>query len=105
MNKAEIVYNYYLNLLEKVLGKGETYGDDLDNVGKKLFENKWRGVYPSDRVPKLKDGDMAIVNLDKHDEPGSHWIAVALRKNNLLVYDSFGRSTSRILKSLYDSNL
>ena len=29
----------------------------------------------------------AIVNLDKHDMPGSHWVAMA----DSMVYDSFGR--------------
>ena len=40
---------------------------------------------------------MAIINLDEHDEPGSHWIAMVKHNNDLLVYDSFGRKTTDIL--------
>ena len=79
------------------MGEKSTYGNDLEKVSKKLFGNKFIGVYSSDMVPELKNGDMAIVNLDKYYQIGSHWISISQYDNNLLVYDSFGRETHDIL--------
>lgn len=39
---------------------------------------------------------MAIINLDKHNEPGSHWIAMVCN-DKMIIYDSFGRKTRDIL--------
>lgn len=50
------------------------------------------GVFPSDKVPKLQRFPAAIViNTDKHDESGTHWLALYMEnKQTLEFYDSFG---------------
>lgn len=57
----------------------------------------FRGVFPSDRIPKtgLKKYPQAIIiNLDPHYLPGSHWIASIIfkrGKNKMLqFFDSYG---------------
>lgn len=100
----------YLKILHDVVepktGSEETYGDDLNKIGKKLLGTKFRGVFPSDRIPILNDiTPYAILNLDNSKQSGSHWIAIAkkLNKNELLVYDSFGRGYKKIIPNLNKS--
>lgn len=87
-----------------ILGNGSTFASDLKRVGQKMFPNKFSGVFARDRIPKHII--YAIVNLDKHDEKGSHWVALvdtaklSGSKGELLVYDSFGRDTKKILPNL-----
>lgn len=81
---------------------------ELHGIGKKLFGVKFKGVFPSDRIPKLNDlSPYAILNLDTSEEPGSHWVAIAKHpnKDKTLLYDSFARKGSKIIKSLeYSGN-
>ena len=74
-----------------MVGNKSTTSIQLYKAGKSLFGSKFIGVFPKDRIPP-KEGYM-IVNLDTHDMPGSHWIALA----DDWVYDSFGRPTQQIL--------
>lgn len=49
------------------------------------------GVYPCDRLPRLKWGQAMIVNTDPHNRPGQHWVALHKTKLGCLEYfDSFG---------------
>jgi hypothetical protein len=100
--KALRLYNHALKRLEQQLGTGATYGNDLNRVGEEHLGKKFAGVYPADMLPLLsKKKCYAILNLDKSDMPGSHWIGVKyLGKGKVLVYDSFGRKTQRIIPSL-----
>lgn len=61
-----------------------------DGVLKKIF----LGVFPSDMLPtKVSHYPAALViNLDPHDQPGSHWVAVYLDSQGKIDYfDSYGR--------------
>ena len=42
----------------------------------KLFGPRFKGIYSFDDTFELKHGEMGIVNLDKRNQPGSHWVAV-----------------------------
>lgn len=100
--------DYYYNkilkeLVEAKLGNDTTFANELDTMGKIYFKNHFKGVFPSDIMPELKNGDCCLFNLDKHNEQGSHWIAVYCDKKNIIVYDSFGRPTKKIIPTL--SNL
>lgn len=102
---AELLYN---TILYKVViphtGNKTTYLNELYDVGKMLLGPKFKGVYASDRIPKLSN-EYAILNLDTSGEPGSHWISIANHNNKTYVYDSFGRSNVKIIKSLtYSGN-
>jgi hypothetical protein len=50
------------------------------------------GVFPRDRLPKKVNWPMSlVVNTDKADEPGTHWIAIIIDKNGFGEYfDSYG---------------
>lgn len=55
------------------------------------------GVFPSNKIPSVrptKDPQCFIANLDPSWKPGSHWIAICVRKikekNVLEYFDSYG---------------
>ena len=106
---AEQLYNQILTKqIYPLTGDKSTYMDDLNRVGRKLLGIKFKGVFPSDKIPKLNDlKPYCILNLDKSTESGSHWIALAkiVGTNNSIVYDSFGRSAKQIIPDLqYSGN-
>ena len=96
---AEFVYKKTLREIERRIGREETYSGQLHRFGKKYIGPKFTGVYPVDRVPRKFT--YAIVNLDKSDMPGSHWIGVVSGKKNIYIYDSFGRSSRKIVPILF----
>lgn len=94
------IYTECLNYLKGILGDKSTYGSDLDIVCRRLFGSKFAGVFPVDRL-QFGSGIYAIVNLDTSDKPGSHWCGCIKQSNSkLLVYDSFGRKSKKILPIL-----
>ena len=105
----EQLYNYVLKYVEKRLGtNGVTTAGQLDNIGKEAFKSEWAGVYPADRLPELNAKTCkAIYNADKHDEPGSHWMALYHDKDTgkTYSYDSFGRNlkTDKVYKNVRKS--
>lgn len=84
-------YKKHTKDIEKDIGhKNSTYNTVLHAYGSKYFGKPFRGVYAINTIPKLKDNESCIFNLDRSDEKGSHWCAMYhLNKN--YVYDSFGR--------------
>ena len=47
------------------------------------------GFYSRDNLPnKIKDGAY-VINLDKHSDIRTHWIALYALKNNVTYFDSF----------------
>lgn len=98
----------YERLLKRIIipmiGNDTTYEGELEKVGIKLFGLKFKGVYPSDKIPILNDlKSYAILNLDKSNEAGSHWVAIAHENNKTFLYDSFGRKGTKIIPTLYHS--
>lgn len=60
--------------------------------GDAFIKKKFGGVFPCDGLPKHKAGFLYfIVNLDPKHLPGSHWIAIAFKKNVAFYFDSYGR--------------
>ena len=102
--KAEQIYNSILkNEIIPLIGDKSTFQDELEGVSKKLLGVKFKGVYASDRIPKLNDlSPYAILNLDKSDEPGSHWVSLVNIPNSKdsILYDSFGRNHKQIIPDL-----
>lgn len=97
------IYNSILKDVEKNVGNTSTYSTDLERYGKKRFGVHFKGVYASDRIPSLNTlQKFAIINADKSNEPGSHWIAIAHDpdKDITYCYDSFGRKNTQILPGL-----
>jgi len=94
-------YNAILRTVKKRVGGKTTYLQQLDKAGKDIFGAKFHGVYPSDKIPQLSNRrPYAILNLDKSNQAGSHWIAVAKSGNDIIAYDSFGRSNKLIIPAL-----
>ena len=57
-----------------------------------LIRKTFGGVFPCDTLPlNRKQFSTFIVNLDTHDQAGTHWIAIFFDKNNRVFYfDSYG---------------
>ena len=109
--KEKEAENLYNNILKQqvypLIGDKTTYLTQLEGAGKKLLRVKFKGVFPSDKIPKLNDlAPYCILNLDKSTEGGSHWIAlVKTDSDDSIVYDSFGRDHKKIIPSLnYSGN-
>lgn len=106
----EQLYNHYLKkYVYPLIGNKTTYETELLGAGKKLFGVKFKGVYPSDRIPKLNDlSPYCILNLDKSTESGSHWVVLAKMpypSNDSIFYDSFGRDYKKIIPDInYSGN-
>lgn len=92
-----------LRKVEKMVGKGTTFGSQLKKAGKTLLGKRFAGVFASNKIPCFKgDQEFAILNLDKSWQPGSHWIGLAREnKNDYIIYDSFGRKSSKIIPSVF----
>lgn len=62
----------------------------------------FRGVFSYDLLPRLNHGDFCVVNTDNvmpvYDRPegGHHWLTVCRENDQILVFDSFGRSLSQM---------
>ena len=59
----------------------------------------------SENIKKKKTKVGVIFNLDKHNQPGSHWVAVFLdiKKNRIYYFDSYGDKTpGRIMNFIKD---
>ena len=86
-------YKHFLRIAVRALSNKTTFGSQLKKYGRRVFQMKFHGVYMSDQIPRnlSRRRPYAIINLDKSNQPGSHWIAVAYRgPKKLWVYDSFG---------------
>ncbi len=95
----DLIYSEILNKVESKLGIHTTTNIELDLFCKKIFGNRFVGTFPSDLIPNfLHNGEMCILNLDKSDKPGSHWVALAKENHELFFYDSFGRDPKSIIK-------
>ena len=106
-DEAMEYYNVILERVENMIGKKSTLSTELENAGRKLLGCKFKGVYPSDKIPKLNNlSCYCIVNVDKSNEMGSHWMAIVKDVDNksaehgCILYDSFGRKNTKIIPSL-----
>ena len=94
MNKRNVqhLYEYTLNEVQKDLGSGITNDEQLNKYC--TFLPKFRGTHAFDKIPKLKNLESCIANLDKSNQPGSHWVGLYKYKNKTYVFDSFDRKIS-----------
>lgn len=103
---AMSLYNHILlEIVQPILGSESTFSNDLTETSHNFLHEKYQGTFSSDTIPKLTTKrPYCIVNTDTSHEPGSHWMALAKTKNGILVYDSFGRRTKKILPSALKGN-
>ena len=105
------------NLLTTQLGKGSysndddgLYNDEISSIVKKHIPNYLVPVISSDEINTLlpyvngnTDKFGFIMNLDEHEKPGSHWVAIFISRNEASVeyYDSLGNNpTKQFLKDI-----
>ena len=57
----------------------------------KCYQNepKVKGVFSRNNLPKIKYGKH-VTNLDELKSIGTHWIALHVKGNNIIYFDSFG---------------
>lgn len=101
--EAETLYNScYKYVLAYFKDENTTYGRDLDRICHKVLDKNFLGVFAVDEIPIeiLDYSHLFIVNLDRSDQPGSHWIAVGGTGHSFIIFDSFGRKSSEIVPKL-----
>ena len=98
--QAHELFNAYVKYVSQLFGHTKTTNTiDLIRVGKALLGENFVGVFPSDMIPKLRNNECCIINLDSSKQPGSHWTAIyKFSDNKVLLYDSFGRNLNKLLK-------
>jgi len=86
-----------LKLFRQKYGRGAQTDLSLKTMGKKYIGSSFKGVYPWDTMPALKNNSYAIINTDDHTKGGVHWVGVYYSNNNYYLFDSFGRNPKSIL--------
>ena len=56
-----------------------------------FFKNKhFNGVYSRDNLFKVIKNGAYVINLDEYADVGTHWIALYVKNNEVIYFDSFG---------------
>ena len=53
-------------------------------------EPRFNGVFSRDNFPKSIRKGAYVVNLDEYADIGTHWIALYVKNNEFVYFDSFG---------------
>ena len=68
-------------------------------------EPKFNGSHSRNNLSKIID-EAYIINLDKHESIGTHWITLYVNTENIMFLDSFGEYTpNEIRKYTGDKNI
>ena len=69
-------------------------------------EPRFNGVCSRDNLSTIKDG-VYVINLDKHSDIGTHWVALWINNNNVTYFDSFGveHIPKEIIKFIENRNI
>ena len=51
-------------------------------------EPRFNGAYSRNNLSKIKNGAY-VINLDKYENIGTHWIALYVKNNEFIYFDSF----------------
>ena len=69
------------------------YDDDILHYVQLLGISNFRGVKMRDELPtKPRKNESGILNLNTHDQKGSHWVAWYKDGKNRYYFDSFGET-------------
>jgi hypothetical protein len=70
----------------------------LEELGKKLSGPQFVGVYPCDILPNVKNKPVfsVIFNLAKHNQEGTHYVAIVANQRFLTYFDSFGKPCQNV---------
>lgn len=65
---------------------------DLEKLSRLFLNKNFLGVFPCDVIPNSNKDNMSVIfNLSKHNEKGSHFIAIIKRLKKIIYFDSFGK--------------
>lgn len=53
-------------------------------------DKRFDGVFSRDNLNIFNKDGAYIINLDKYDNIGTHWVAIYLKNDNVTYFDSFG---------------
>ena len=53
-------------------------------------KSRFNGVYSRDNLPKITKKGAYVINLDEYENTGTHWIALFVKTNEVIYFDSFG---------------
>ena len=53
-------------------------------------EPRFNGVYSRDNLPNGVKKGAYVINLDEYENTGTHWIALFVKINEAIYFDSFG---------------
>ena len=53
-------------------------------------ESRFYGIYSRDNLPKTIKNGVYVINLDKFENIGTHWIALYVSDKKVIYFDSFG---------------
>ena len=70
-------------------------------------EPRFNGVYSRDNLPKTIKNGAYVINLDEYEDVGTHWIALYVKNNEVICFDSFGveRVPKEIKKIIGNKNI
>ena len=51
---------------------------------------KFNGVYSRDNSPTIIKNEAYVINLNEYANVGTHWIALYVKNNEVIYFDSFG---------------
>ena len=54
-----------------------------------MNEPKFNGVYSRDNLPKITKKGAYVINLDQYENTGTHQIALFIKTNEVIYFDSF----------------
>ena len=59
---------------------------------KEYYENepRFNGVYSRDNLPKTIKNGAYVINLHEYEDVGTHWVALYVKNNEVIYFDSFG---------------
>ena len=53
-------------------------------------EPRFNGVYSRNNLPKTIKKGAYVINLDEYENTGTHWVALFVKANKVIYFDSFG---------------
>ena len=68
-------------------------------------EPRFNGVYSRDNLPKITKKGAYVINLDEYENTDTHWIALFVKTNAVIYFDSFGMEhIPKEINKFIDSN-
>ena len=55
-----------------------------------INESRFNGAYSRNNLPKTIKKGAYVINLDEYENTGTHWIALFVKTNEAIYFDSFG---------------